>query len=152
MSSDMKTALKRLMDCGVSIAGIPALGAKLPKAKMGALVDKYHDIRELRLALGKVAEQVEAEEKRITEHIINNVDADAEGGAVGKRYKGIIKREQVPVPEDWDAIYAHIKKTGNFDLLNKALNRAAVKERWEDGKTIPGVASTQVKKLSVTKV
>lgn len=150
--SDMKTALKRVADSGVKITGLPKLGGKLNKTKLGVYVDAYHDVRELRLAIGKVMAEIEAEEKRILEHIIENVDADAEGGAVGKRYKGVIKREDIPIVEDWDKFYAHIAKTKSFDLLTKAVGRAAIQERWEDGKKVPGVGAMTAKKLSVTKV
>lgn len=150
--TDMKTALRRVADSGAKITGLPKLGGKLPKTKIGGLVDKYHDIRELRLAIGKVTEKLQAEENRILNHIIDNVDADHEGGAVGKRYKGVINREDVPVVEDWPKFYAYVAKSKAFDLLTKALGKAAIKERWESNKKIPGVGSMKVKKLSVTKV
>lgn len=147
----LKAALKAAGALGVKVSGLPVLKATFPKTKLGSLVDKYHEVRELRLALAKVVDAVERYEKQILEHIIDNVSAD-EGGAVGKRYKGIIVRDNVPVVEDWEAFYAHVHKTKSFDLLNKALNRAAAKERLEAGTVVPGMGTLQVKKLSVTKV
>jgi hypothetical protein len=151
VSDKLKTALKTVGALGIKVTGLPALKNGFPKTKLGALVDSYHDIREVRLALTKVAAAVEEHEKAMLEHIIENVSAD-EGGVVGKRYKGIIKRETIPVVEDWDKFYEHIRKTRGFDLLNKALNRAAFKERFEAGKAVPGCGTFQAKKLSVTKV
>ena len=57
-----------------------------------------------------------------------------------------------PVVQDWDKFYANLKKKGEFDLLNRALNKRAVKERWEDGKTVPGVGTFKVTTVSVTKL
>jgi hypothetical protein len=54
--------------------------------------------------------------------------------------------------EDWDALYAFIKKKGRFDLLNRAINQAAVKEMWADGKEVPGVTHFGVVKVSINKV
>ena len=48
--------------------------------------------------------------------------------------------------------YAHLKKTGDFELLNRALNRAAVNERWAAHKQVPGVGKFHVKKVSCTKL
>lgn len=151
MSEKLKAALKAVAAEGIKIVGLPTIKAKLPKTKLGALVDEYHDVREARLALGKVVDAVAEYEKALTEHIIENVSADA-GGVVGKRFKAIVKRESIPQVEDWDTLYEHIRKTKSFDLLNRALNRAAFKERAEAGKAVPGVGSFQAKKLSVTKV
>lgn len=151
MAEDIKALLKAASKLGVKVSGLPAVRAKLPKTKLGALADELHDVRTVRLALSKIVEAVKAEEQRITDHIIETVSID-EGGVVGKRFKAVIVRENTPVVEDWDALYAHILKKKEFDLLNKALNRAAVKERAENGKAVPGVGSFQTKKLSVTKV
>lgn len=151
-NDDLKSALKGLALLGLKITGLPALRKALPKTKLGGLVDEYHDVRELRLAVGKVADALKSYESALQEHIIEHVDADAEGGAVGKNYIGTIVRETIPIVEDWDAFYAHIKKTDGFDMLNKAVNRAAVKARWENNKVVPGVDSMQAKKLSVRKL
>jgi hypothetical protein len=135
---------------------------KLPKS-LGACVDLYHDMREKRLAEDKKVKAMKVEEQEICEHLINNISKKDEGGAVGKRFKAIVKNEDAYTVEDWDKFYAHIKKTGQFDLLNRALNQAAVKERVEEQrparpkpgwkpKLPPGVGTFNVTKLSVTKI
>lgn len=137
---------------------------KLPKA-LGACVDLLHETREARLSTNRVAEDIKKDEAQIAGYIIDNLDKRDEGGAVGKRYKAIIKLDDTYIVEDWDAFYAHVKKTGEFDLLNRALNQAAVKERisaqvapsgkkgenWKP-KLPPGVGKMTAKKLSITKV
>lgn len=136
---------------------------KLPKS-LGACVDLYHDKREARLLEDKKVKAMKAEETFIQEHIINNVPK-GDAGAVGKRFKAVVKTEDVYQVEDWQAFYNHLKKTGEFDLLNRALNQAAVKERvdsqtrlsgkkgenWKP-KLPPGVKTFTAVKLSVTKV
>lgn len=136
---------------------------KLPKS-LGACVDLYYDKRQARLVEDKKVQAIKAEESYIKEHIINNVPK-GDAGAVGKRYKGIVYTDDVYQVEDWKKFYAHVKKTGEFDLLNRALNQAAVKERvdaqerpsgkrgenWKP-KLPPGVKTFTAVKLSVTKI
>jgi hypothetical protein len=145
-------SVRLLKTLGISLTGLPKVGGALPKTKMGGLADKLHATRELRLALEKVAGTVKDEEQRLVDHIIDNTNLEVESGAVGRAYKAIVVREEVPQVEDWDKFYAHLLKTKNFSLLNKAVNRAAVKEIWDDGKKVPGVGKFQAKKISLTKV
>lgn len=143
---------------------------KLPKS-LGACVDLYHDTREKRLEANRVTEDIKKDETFIQNYIIDNVPK-GDTGAIGKRYKGVVKTEDVFQVEDWDKFYAHIKKTGNFELLNRALNQAAVREHTDvlnekldltnakqadpakrkPRKMLPGVKTFKAVKLSVTKV
>jgi hypothetical protein len=137
---------------------------KMPKS-LGACADLYHDTREKRLAEDKKVKEIKADETAIANHIIDQLDKSNDGGAVGRRYKAIVKTEEVYQVEDWDKLYAFLKKTGEFDLLNRALNQAAVKERvamqdpptgkrgenWKP-KLPPGVTTFRAVKLSVTKL
>lgn len=136
---------------------------KLPKT-LGACVDLYHDKREVRLQLDRDSKEMKSTETEIQDHIIANLDKKTEGGAVGKRYKAIVVLDDIYQVEDWGKFYAHIKKTGEFDLLNRAVNQAAVKARVADQvrpsgkrgenwkpKLPPGMKTFTVTKLSVTK-
>jgi len=137
---------------GIKITGLPKRRAKLPTTKMGTLADELHELRERRLAVGKVADALKREEQRLTDHIIDTVDADKEGGVMGTTYKALILRDTVYVAEDWDKFYQHVKRTGNFHYLNKALNKGSLAERFQAGKPVPGIGTMGVKKLSLTKV
>lgn len=145
---------------------------KLPKfpKSLGACVDLYHDTREKRLAANRVTEEIKTVETAISNHIIDNLPKGDEG-AVGSRYRGTVKTETIFQVEDWDKFYGHIKKTGNFELLNRALNQAAVREHTDvlnekldlanakikdakqrkPRKMLPGVKTFTAVKLSVTK-
>ncbi len=144
-------AVKAAKKAGITIDGLPKGGKKLP-AKLGPIVDEYHDLRELRLQLDKVVNAMKAEETRMTNHIIDNLDKTQEGGAVGRRFKAIVRTETVPQVEDWTEFYAYIKKKDAFDLLNRAINKAAFKARMEEGIKVPGTGTFNAVKLSVTKL
>lgn len=144
------------------MAKLPVKLPKLPKS-LGACVDYYHKLREDRLATAKVVVEKKAAEDSVKEHIINNVPK-GDTGAVGKEYIGKVYNDTVYQVEDWAKFYAHIKKTGEFELLNRALNQTSVQDRvdaqtrptgkrgekWEP-KLPPGVKRFNVVKLSVTK-
>lgn len=136
---------------------------KMPKA-IGACVDLYRELRDQRLEANKGVEAMKDDETAVANHIIDNVDKSS-SGVFGKLFKAKVIEEPVYQVENWEKLYAHIKKTGDFQLLNRALNQAAVKEivaaqerpsgkrgeNWKP-KLPPGVVTFWAKKLSVTKI
>jgi hypothetical protein len=124
---------------------------KFPKS-MGVCADMLYQLRENRLVVQKQVDAMEEEEKALREYIIQNLPKSQQSGAAGKVALAKIEVKPEPVVNDWDAFYGYIKKKGEFELLNRALNRKAVKERWDNGKTVPGVGRFNVTKVSVTKI
>lgn len=142
---------------------------KLPKS-LGACVDLYHETREKRLAANKVTEEIKVTETFIANHIIDNVPK-GDTGAIGQKYKGVVKTSDVFQIDDWEAFYKWIQKTGHFEVLNRALNQAALEEhitelnlkldqanakvadpaKRKPRKMLPGVKVFKAVKLSVTK-
>jgi hypothetical protein len=130
---------------------------KMPKS-LGACVDLYYELRQERLAAEKAADAIKVREQFAFDHIINSIPK-GDGGAVGKRFKAIrTETAQYSIEKDED-FYAFIKKTGSFDLLNRAINQKAVRERLEDPKFlkryptgVPGTKKFVKIGLSVTKV
>lgn len=136
---------------------------KLPKS-LGACVDLYKKYQLERLEAKKGVDALQEIENGVKNHIIDNLTKD-DTGAVGTSFKAIAYNDTQYIVEDWDKFYAHIKKTGEFDLLNRAINQAAIKERvaaqdapkteaarkkWRP-KLPPGIGAMNVVKLSVTK-
>ncbi len=126
-------------------------GIKLPKS-LGLCVDLYKELQTARLDKQKEVDAIEKREKIVKAFILESLASGAERGAVGKFYQAVSVPKSRPELEDQAKFYAHIKKTGEFELLNKALNKAAISERWEAGKTVPGVAQFTYYDLSVTKI
>jgi hypothetical protein len=58
----------------------------------------------------------------------------------------------IPRVADWDKLYAFVKKTGSFDLLQRRLTDSAIQERWEAGKSVPGVETFNAVSVSINKV
>ena len=128
----------------------------MPKS-LGACVDKYHKLREERLVADKASAALKEKERFAYDHIIANIPK-GDDGAVGKQFKAVRTETEVFSIEDDTAFYAHVKKTGAFDLLNRAINQKAVRERLEDpkyikkfGVKVPGTKKFTKIGLSVTK-
>lgn len=124
---------------------------KFPK-KMGECADLLYNLRAKRLAGQKLVDEVEAEEKALKEHIIEQLPKSEASGISGSIANVKVVNKMVPQVKDWDLLYAHILKTKSFDLLNRALNKGAVEERYEAGKKVPGVEDFQATSVSVTKI
>lgn len=124
---------------------------KFPKA-LGACADKLYQLREARLAKQKEAEAIEAEEKALKEHLINTLPKSEANGVAGKVARVTVVTKPVPQVKDWEKFYAHVKKTGQFELMQRRLSDTAIKERWEAGKSVPGVESFNVVTVSINKV
>jgi phosphoribosylformylglycinamidine (FGAM) synthase-like enzyme len=129
------------------------MGKKLaiPK-KLGACADKLYQMRAERLLMQKAVDEMRKNEKVLTEHLILNLSKEDAEGVKGKLAKVGITRSVVGHATDWQKFYAYVKKNNAFDLMQKRLNDKALKERWEDKKTVPGVEPFHVLKVSLTKV
>lgn len=72
-------------------------------------------------------------------------------GVTGKVARVEVINKEIATAADWTKFYAHVKKKGEFELLNKALNQKAIAERWDAGKEIPGLVKFTKKVISLTK-
>lgn len=124
---------------------------KFPKA-MGVCADRLYQLRQKRLEMQKEVDKVAAEEAALKEYIINTLPKSEASGVAGKLARVTIVAKVVPQVKDWDAFYKYVKKTGQFDLMQRRISDGAIKERWEAGKEIPGVEHFNVVSVSINKV
>lgn len=124
---------------------------KFPKA-LGACADKLYQLREARLAKQKETDAIEAEEKALKEHLINNLPKSDASGVAGKVARVTVVTKPTPQVKDWDAFYKYVKKSGEFELMQRRLSDTAIRERWDAGKKVPGVESFNVTTVSINKV
>lgn len=126
-------------------------GDPLPQG-LGAQADEYSFVREERLRVQKIAEDIKARETEIFNTILSTLDESTDTGASGKFYRvQRIEKDQMQV-KDWPAVWDYIQKTGAFDMLQKRLNEKAVKDMVEGGDVVPGVEAVKVPTLSFRKV
>ena len=122
----------------------------MPKT-LGACADLVYDLRQQRLAAQKVVEEIEAREKAVKEHLIQQLPKSEAGGVTGKHARVTIVKKQVAQVKDWDLFYRYVLKTKDFSLLQRRVGEAAVQERWDAGKPVPGVEPFVVVTLSIGK-
>lgn len=124
---------------------------KLPKT-LGACADQLFTVRQQRLEIQKQIDELQAQESALKEHIINTLPKSEASGVAGKLARVTVVTKQVPQIKDWDAFYKHVKKTGDFELMQRRLADTAIKERWEAGKEVPGVEHFNAVTVSINKV
>lgn len=143
------------------------VGGPIP-VSLGRVVDLYHDTRSLRLMMQKQVDEIEARERELREHVIQNLGRSDERGAVGQRYmaRRVIKpsfrfaaprtdanEQPVPGTVGWGLFTAWVRKNDAFHFLQKRLNETAVKEMLErEGRLPSGVDKIDVPDISVTKI
>ena len=116
-----------------------------------ALALQWREKRAERLALDKQVAELKKQEEALKDKVMANLRKSANKSVSnGDRLFQWVEKEE-PTIEDWPALYKHIQKTGEFELLQRRLNTGSVKERWEIGKKVPGVTAIPVESLSDTK-
>lgn len=124
---------------------------KFPKS-LAACADKLYQLRAQRQQMQKEVDSVEAEEKAVKAHIIDNLPKSDASGVAGKLCRVTIISKEIPQLKDDEAFFKYVKKTGRFDLMQRRLSDAAIKEIWENGKEVPGVDHFNAVTLSINKV
>lgn len=125
--------------------------AQDPEKTLGTLIDALYEARQVRLDHQRELDRLKAAEGEAEQRVIallNRLDLNAARGseatvALNPKVVGQV------APEEWSRVHAYVAKTGAWDLLQKRLNNAAVRERVENGEEIPGVKTVTVLELRV---
>lgn len=130
------------------------MSAKAPAfpKTIGAKIDLLYTLRAQRLEAQKQLDAMAANESALKIHIMESFEKSEIEGAKGSIATASIKRTTQAEVTDWDAYWAYIGKTKDWELLQKRPGITALRERWDHGKQIPGVEPRVVEDLSLTKV
>ena len=127
--------------------------AKANKAEvnLSKQIDMLYKTRLKRLELNREAEALKTEEQMLKDMIINALKSQPRPEfRTTSGFLAELRMKAVPSVADWDAFYAHITKTQEWDLIHRRVTDTAVRARWEAGDEVPGVARTDVYDLSIT--
>ncbi len=116
--------------------------------------DAFKELRDKRLALKRELDAMYQLEKEARAELVQYLEAaKSEGitGVSGANCHVSLRPTFKPIVEDWDALYSHIQRTGEFELIQRRVGEGAVKERWDDGVVVPGVIELEGVDLSITK-
>ena len=131
-------------------------GLKPEQLPTGALADALYDLKSLGKLLGSITAPFDdflpATVKAVEDHFVNTLAVGESSGVQGFTSRVQVTESAVPTLDDPQKFYAYVRKNNAFELLNRALNRAAIQERWDAKKQIPGVGVFHAKKVSCTKL
>jgi hypothetical protein len=120
---------------------------------LGACVDRYRDLRDLRLAMEKEVAVVAEKERAAKAHILQSLtDQSGTTGVAGERFRAQRIERRVPAVTDWPAFYKWIAEGSRFDVLQRRLANKAITDLWEADEDVPGVEARVSVDLSVTKI
>lgn len=122
------------------------------KPEFRNIVEEYVATKAQRLQMQKLTDALEVKEKQLKESIIQalrNKDLKPLGEAASKV---TLSSKDKPTVSDWPKVYDFIYANHAIDLLQKRLTETAVKLRWDDNISIPGVDKFPVYDISVTGV
>lgn len=123
----------------------------VPK-KVGAAIDLLYKVRAERKALQAKMEAEKAQETLIEEKILSMFGKQDLEGARGRAAQCSVSRKDSPTIEDFDALWDYARKKNLPELLHRRVSSDAVRERWKNGETIPGVGVFTKVSLSLTKI
>lgn len=125
-----------------------------PPASLGACVDLYHEVKELRLQMEKqLAGGVKALENALKEHLIANLSKSDDTGIAGRKYRAqVVSARKIKVA-DWGVFHSWIRKNDRFDMLQKRIAETAASD-WVDTekRMLPGTEIVNIPDLSVRKI
>ena len=104
------------------------------------LLQQYYELREKRLTLQHEADRIEQQEKDILYELTKDLNPDQEVYTrVYGQFNMKATRKIVPSVFDWELALAYIRAEAATDLLQRRLTESAVKARWDNGVTVPGI-------------
>lgn len=122
----------------------------VPKT-FGGCADKLFELKAKRAEVKTQLDDIDEDIKAIKEHIIQKMPK-TDTGASGKKARIKIVTKEIPQVKDWEAFYKYVKRTNSFDLLQRRLSVAAVAERLDDKKKLPGVEIFDAVTISLNKI
>jgi len=118
---------------------------------LGACIDELYRQRTARIELQRKADDLREKEHLLEQHIRGLLAAQGLESSRGKAATATVTTRTIGSVVDWARLFAYIKKTGNFDLIQRRINDTAFRARLDDGVEVPGVEAITVQSLSLTK-
>lgn len=114
-------------------------------------IDQLFLLRQERLALQREVDKMKDDEDGTLAALASEMEAgkmDECHGSLGSiKFKPTEEAEVTSYPD----FYEYIRETGSFDLLQRRVSLTGVRERWQEGNDIPGVARVLETKATLGK-
>jgi hypothetical protein len=126
------------------------------KLPAGALADFLYDLKQVGKLLASVTAPFDdflpKTVKSVEDNFVNTLEVGESSGVQGFTSRVQVTESAIPTLDNPQKFYAYVRKNNAFELLNRALNRAAIQERWDAKKQIPGIGVFHAKRVSCTKL
>lgn len=116
---------------------------------IGDLVDELVSLRDDKRALEAQISALKEKSDAVEAQVMEQLAANGIDSARGKTATISISSSTVADVQDWDALYAFIKKGNHFHLLQRRVTDLSYREFLEQGKKVPGVEPFTKQRLNV---
>jgi hypothetical protein len=123
----------------------------VPPKTLGGVADALYRTRQKRLDKALEVEALREEERALEELALQFLNRANLTSGRGKLATVTKVPHAVPTVTDWAKLYAHIKKTNGFDLLQRRVSTSAYRERMDAKARVPGTKVEHFNKISCTK-
>lgn len=122
-----------------------------PPVTTSVIIAKLVEVRDEKRRLKEREKELIEEWRSLEMELL--VRLDEQGMKKASTDDGTASITEVIVPQvvDWDAVYEHIKETGDFYLLQKRPAAAAFRELNDSGEVIPGMEPYTKRSISLRK-
>ena len=115
----------------------------------GALIERMVEIREERRRLKQRDSELYQAWSDLEQLLLDQLDAQGVTKASTEAGTATLNEMIVPRVEDWDALHAHLKQTGELHLLHRRVSSTAYREFYEAGVELPGVTAYTQRSISL---
>ena len=122
-----------------------------PPLTTAAIIAKLVEIRDEKRRIKEREKELIEEWRTLEMEFL--VRLDEQGMKKATTNDGTASVTEVVLPQvvDWEAVYEHIKETGDFYLLQKRPAAAAFRELHDSGQIIPGMEAYTKRSISLRK-
>ena len=114
---------------------------------IGAVIDKYHELREDKRLLEAQLELLKKQMSEVEQELMQRMEVEGISKSTGKTATVSVSESVVPTVLDWNEFYNFIHKNNYFHLLERRPSVTGCRELFETKGQIPGVAPYVKKKL-----
>ena len=119
-----------------------------PVRTIDELIDRKKSIKSQMEKLNAELKGLREQENDIDLELLKKLDTEGLKKTANEVASVSIKEETVPDVHDWDALYEHIKQTGDFSLIQRRVSSTAYRELLKLGENVPGLQPREIRRIN----
>ena len=119
-----------------------------PVRTIDELIDRKKSIKTQMEKLNSELKGLREQENDIDLQLLKKLDSEGLKKTANEVASVSIKEETVPDVHDWDALYEHIKQTGDFSLIQRRVSSTAYRELLKLGENVPGLQPRVIRRIN----